>query len=108
MAYAKIYFVIVVPNAIFMAAAALSLSVLVRDRYLTYALAIGLCAGLFYLYTQGHNHWLYNPMLFQLWDYGILSGGAKPSNILWNRIYIFALAGLYLSIALLSYPRECE
>ena len=106
MAYAKIYFVIVVPNAIFMAAAALSLSVLVRDRYLTYALAIGVCAGLFYLYTQGHNHWLYNPLLFQLWDYADLSGGAKDSHILWNRIYILALAGLFLSFAHLWYPRK--
>ena len=104
MAYAKIYLGIVVPNAIFMAAAALSLSVLVRDRYLTYALAIGVCAGLFYLYTQGHNHWLYNPLLFQLWDYAGLSGGAR--HILWNRLYIFALAGLFLSLAHLCYPRK--
>jgi len=105
MAHAKIYFVIVVPNAIFMAAAALSLSVLVRDRYLTYALAIGLCAGLFYLYTQGHNHWLYNPLLFQLWDYGDLSGGGKHSYILWNRIYISGLAALFLSFAHFWYQR---
>ncbi|HYR75109.1 MAG TPA: ABC transporter permease [Pyrinomonadaceae bacterium] len=104
MAYAKIYFVIVVPNAIFMPAAALSLSVLVRDRYLTYALAIGVCAGLFYLYTQGYNHWLYNPLLFQLWDYPGLSGGA--THILWNRLYIFALAGLFVSFAHLWYPRK--
>jgi ABC-type transport system involved in multi-copper enzyme maturation permease subunit len=105
-AYAKIYFVIVVPNAIFMAAAVLSLSVLVRDRYLTYALAIGVCAGLFYLYTQGHNHWLYNPLLFQLWDYADLSSGAKDSHILWNRLYILTLAGLFLSLAHLCYPRK--
>lgn len=104
--YAKIYFVLVAPNAIFMAAAALSLSVLVRDRYLTYALAIGVGAGLFYLYTQGHNHWLYNPLLFQLWDYADLSGGAKDSHILWNRLYIFALASLFVWFAQLWYPRK--
>jgi ABC-2 type transport system permease protein len=104
MAYARIYFVIVVPNAIFMAAAALSLSVLVRDRYLTYALAIGICVGLFYLYTQGHNHWLYNPLLFQLWDYARLSGGAR--HILWNRLYIFGLACSFLSFAHLCYTRK--
>jgi ABC-2 type transport system permease protein len=106
MAYAKIYSVIVVPNAIFMAAAALSLSVLVRDRYLSYALAIGVSASLFYLYTQGHNHWLYNPLLFQLWDYAGLSGSTKHSPILWNRIYIFALASLFVSFAHFWYPRK--
>jgi ABC-2 type transport system permease protein len=105
MAYAKIYFVIVVPNAIFMAAAALSLSVLIRDRYLAYALAIGVGAGLFYLYTQGHNHWLYNPLLFQLWDYAGLSG-PKDSYIFWNRLYIFGLAGLFVSFAHLWDPRK--
>jgi ABC-type transport system involved in multi-copper enzyme maturation permease subunit len=106
MTYAKIYFVIVVPNAIFISAAALSLGVLVRDRYLTYALAIGVGAGLFYLYSQSHNHWLYNPLLFQLWDYADLSGGAKDAHILWNRIYILGLAGLFLSFAHFWYPRK--
>ncbi|HEX7531185.1 MAG TPA: ABC transporter permease [Pyrinomonadaceae bacterium] len=55
-AYLRIYCIILIPNAIFMAAAALVLNVLLRDRYLTYAAAIGTCAGLFYLYSQGHNH----------------------------------------------------
>jgi len=104
MAYARIYFVIVVPNAIFLAAAALSLNVLVRDRYLTYALAIGVCAGLFYLYTQGHNHWLYNPLLFQRWDYEGLSGGSK--YIVWSRSYVLGWAGFLLAVAHLRYPRK--
>ena len=105
-AYARIYLVIVLPNAIFMAAAALALNVLVRDRYLNYALTIGVCAGLFYLYTQGHNHWLYNPLLFQLWKYADLSGGAKHSAIIWNRVYILALSSLFVSIAHFWYPRK--
>jgi hypothetical protein len=89
-----------------LAAAALALNVSLRDRYLTYAAAIGTCAGLFYLYTQGHNHWLYNPLLFQLWDYGDLSSGAKHSRIIWNRLYILALASVFLSFAHLWYPRK--
>ncbi len=102
--YARVYFVIVVPNAIFMAAAALLLNVLARDRYLAYALAIGICSGLFYLYSQGHNHWLYNPVLFQLWDYAGLAGGAR--HILWNRIYILALSNSFLFLAHFWYPRK--
>jgi ABC-2 type transport system permease protein len=105
-AYLRIYCIILIPNAIFLAAAALALNVLLRDRYLTYAAAIGTGAGLFYLYSQGHNGWLYNPMLFQLWTYSDLIGGATQSRILWHRIYVFAFAGLFLSLAHLWHPRR--
>jgi hypothetical protein len=56
-AHLRIYGVILIPNAIFLAAAALGLNLLLRDRYVTYAGAIGICGGLFYLYTQGHISW---------------------------------------------------
>ncbi len=105
-AYLRIYSLILVPNAIFMTAAVLMLNVLLRDRYLTYATAIGICSGLFYLYTQGHNHWLYNPVLLALWDYPDLIGGANHSRILWHRIYILTLAALFIGLAHLCYPRE--
>ena len=107
-AYARIYFVIVVPNAIFLAAAALMLSVLLRDRNLTYAATIGACAGLFYLYMQGRNHWLYNPLLFQLWNYSDLVGGRNYSQILQHRIYILTLAALFLGLAHLGFPRKSK
>lgn len=100
-AYLRIYGLILIPNAIFMAAAVLALNVLLRDRYLTYAATIGTCAGLFYLYTQGHNHWLYNPLLFQLWNYSDLNRA-----ILWQRGYILTLAGLFLGLAHLCYQRK--
>jgi ABC-2 type transport system permease protein len=106
LAYLKVYGVIVFPNSVFMAAAALALSVLLRDRYLNYAVAIGACIGLSYLYSQGHNHWLYNPLLFRLWDYADLAGGPKHSPILWNRLYILTLSGLFLLFAHLWYPRK--
>lgn len=105
-AYLRIYGSILIPNAIFLAAAALALSVLLRDRYVTYAAAIGTCAGLFYLYTQGHNHWLYNPLLFQLWTYPDLIGGANYSQTLLHRIYILTLAAIFLGLAHLCYQRK--
>ena len=107
-AYLRIYCIILIPNAIFMAAAALVLNVLLRDRYLTYAAAIGTCAGLFYLYSQGHNHWLYNPLLFQLWSYPDLVGGRNYSQILQHRIYILTLAALFIGLAHLWYPRKSK
>jgi hypothetical protein len=99
---------ILFPNAVFMAAAALALNVFLRDRYVTYAAAIGTCGGLFYLYTQGHNGWLYNPMLFQLWDYPDLIDGANHSRILENRLYILILAFLFVGLAHLLYPRTSK
>ena len=105
-AYLRTYSLILVPNAIFMAAAVLMLNVLLRDRYVTYAATIGICSGLFYLYSQGHNHWLYNPLLFQLWTYPDLIGGAKYSQILQHRFYLLMLAALFIGLAHLCYPRR--
>ena len=57
-----------------MTAAAIALNVLLRDKYLAYAVCIATGAGLFYLYNVGYNHWLYNPALYQLWTYSDLTG----------------------------------
>ncbi len=105
-AYLRVYGLILIPNAVFLAAAVLALNVLLRDRYLTYAAAIGTGAGLFYLYSQGHNGWYYNPLLFQLWTYADLVGGANHSNILRHRVYILTLAALFIGLAHLCYPRK--
>ncbi|MGZ8845049.1 MAG: ABC transporter permease [Pyrinomonadaceae bacterium] len=104
-AYLRIYGLILIPNAIFMAAAALALNVLLRNRYLTYAAAIGISSGLFYLYSQGQNHWLYNPLLFQLWDYSSLAG----PNRVWifeHRLFVLALSAIFIGLAHLAYPRR--
>jgi ABC-2 type transport system permease protein len=103
--YVRIYGLILIPNAIFLAAAALALGVLLRDRYVTYAFAIGTCAGLFYLYSQGHNGWLYNPVLHNLWKHSDLTE-AGLGRILIHRLYILALAGLLLAVAHLSFKRK--
>ncbi len=105
-AYLRICSLILVPNAIFMAAAVLMLNVFLRDRYVTYTVAIGICTSLFYLYSLGHNGWLYNPLLFRLWDYENLIGGANQSQILEHRIYILILAALFIGLAHLCYPRK--
>ncbi len=105
-AYLRIYGLILIPNTIFMAAATLALSVLLRNRYLTYAATIGTCAGLFFLYSQGHNHWVYNPFLFQLWNYADLSGGPNQVWILEHRLYVLALSAIFILVAHLAYRRR--
>jgi len=104
-AYLRIYGTILIPNAIFLAAAIMALSVLLRDRYLTYTVAIGTCAGLFYLYSQGHHGWLYNPMLVQVWTYSDLAGGSRFAQILAQRIHLMAGALAGLSLAHLFWRR---
>src|SRR6185503_4063618 len=106
-AYLSVYSVILLPSIFFMTAAALVLNVLLRDKYVAYALSIGTGVGLVYLYGQGHNHWLYNPMLYNLWRYSDLTGSTL-NRILIHRLYCFALAGLFLAIAHLTVRRRSE
>ena len=51
------------------------LNVLLRDKYFAYAVSIGLGGALFYLYSIGQNHWLYNPLAYRLWSYADLTSG---------------------------------
>ncbi len=106
-AYLITYSVILLPNIVFMSAAAIALNVLLRDKYVAYTLIIGISAGLVYLYSQGYKHWLYNPLLFQLWNYGDLIGaGNKLGTILTHRLYCLATATACLSLAHLFFQRK--
>ncbi|MGH9960319.1 MAG: hypothetical protein ACREBC_24880, partial [Pyrinomonadaceae bacterium] len=74
-AYLIVYGVVLVPGIIFLTAVVTAFNVLLRNKYLAYVVAIGAGAGLFYLYSIGYNHWLYNPLLYQLWKYQDLTSG---------------------------------
>jgi hypothetical protein len=82
------------------------LKVLLRDRYLTYIAAIGIGVGLLYMYTQGHNGWLYNPLLFRLWKYEDLLSGNNLSQIAQHRVYVLAIALVLVALAHLFYQRR--
>jgi ABC-type transport system involved in multi-copper enzyme maturation permease subunit len=102
--YLVTYSVIVIPSIVFMAGVSILLGVALRDKYLTYVVIVGVGAGLFYLYSNGYNHWLYNPMLYRLWTYSDLS--AAGSNILMQRIYHLTVAGACLALAHLFFQRR--
>jgi len=108
-AYLSVYGWILLPSVALAAALSVALNVLLRDKYLTYAVSFATVGGLFYLYTQGHNHWLYNPSLYGLWTYADLSGAsaARPL-ILTHRVYCLALALASLGLAHLRFPRRME
>ena len=97
-AYLLTYSVILIPSAVFLAAVSVMLNVLLRDKYVAYAASIGLGGALFYLYSTGHNHWLYNPLHFRLWSYADLSGGNR-GTILLQRLYWVAISVFCLLLA---------
>ena len=106
-AYLITYSVILLPGMFFMTGVSVLLNVWLRDKYLPYAVSIGTCVGLFYLYSRGYNHWLYNPLLYQLWKYSDLTGaGNNHATILMHRLYCVAIATLCLSLAHLFFQRK--
>jgi len=103
-AYGYVYALIVIPNAIFLCAIFLALHVMLRSRYLAYAVSIGLCVSLFYFYSMGHTGWLYNPLLYNLWSSDFV--GPNLSRILLHRGYTLALAAGFINIAHLVNARR--
>jgi ABC-type transport system involved in multi-copper enzyme maturation permease subunit len=108
--YLLVYSVILLPTIVFMTAGTIALNVLLQDKYLAYATCIAITGGAFYLYSRGHNHWLYNPSLYQLWNYADLAGPSGSGNVsgrmLLQRIYCLALSGICLTVAHLGYQRK--
>jgi len=101
-AYVMVYGVVLVPGIIFMTAFVVALNVLLRNKYAAYVIAIGTSAGLFYLYSVGYNHWLYNPLLYQLWKYQDLTS----TKILAYRLYWVVLAAACLALAHVLFERR--
>lgn len=105
--YLTIYSVILIPNMVFLISAVTMLNVLLRDKYLAYAVSFAIGGGLFYLYNLGYNHWLYNPVLYGLWTPSDLAGaGSSLTRILTHRVYCLASAALFLSLAHLFFERK--
>ncbi|MFN7943770.1 MAG: ABC transporter permease subunit [Blastocatellia bacterium] len=101
------YSVILLPSIVFLTGVSIALNVLLRDKYLTYAVSIGTEAALFYLYSQGYNHPLYNPVLYGLWTSSDLTSGARHlPQILTHRIYCLGISVLCLSLAHLFFERK--
>jgi ABC-2 type transport system permease protein len=102
--YFRIIGIVAVPEMIFVTALVIALNVLLRNKYLAYVVAIGTGASLIYLYNLGYNHWLYNPLLCQLWKYADLT----TPTMLTYRLYCLTLAVVCLALAALhkNHSRE--
>jgi ABC-type transport system involved in multi-copper enzyme maturation permease subunit len=103
-AYVRVYGIILLPGTILVTAMVVLVNIVLRSKHLAYVFSIGTTAGLFYLYSNGYNHWLYNPLLHGLWTYSDLT--AAGSNILMHRIYCLAFAGVCLALAHLFFQRK--
>ena len=104
--YLLIYTVILVPSLIFMTAASLALNVLLRDKYLCYAVTIATGSALIYLYSQGSNHWVYDPVLYGLWTENDFASSERVSYLMWLRVYCVAIAAVCLVVAHALFPRR--
>ncbi|MBI3447876.1 MAG: hypothetical protein HY049_02990 [Acidobacteria bacterium] len=103
--HVKTYAVILLPSAVFMCGASLALNVLLRDKYLTYAVSLAAGGAVYYLSSQGHDTWLYNPTLYGLWTPSDLSG-SHLSRIFVHRIYCLALSVFLLALAFIRFERK--
>jgi ABC-type transport system involved in multi-copper enzyme maturation permease subunit len=103
--YLLTYLLIVFPSLVFLGAAALALNVVLREKYLTYAVIVGLSGAMFYLYSIGYLHWLYNPLAYHLWKYPDLVG-VNRNALLLQRSYWLAVAILFLVVAHACFARK--
>ena len=101
-AYLIINTIVVVPSVLFLTSFVTALNALLRNKYVTYVVAVATGAGLIYLYNMGYKHWLYNPLLYQLWKYADLTSG----RMLAYRLYCLALAAVSLLLAHLFFERR--
>lgn len=102
-----VYTVVLFPGVIFIAAVSVFTNVLLKNKHVAYVVSIGTSAALFYLYSVGYNHWLYNPLLYRLWHYADLIGaGNNRATILWHRLYCIAIAGACLALAHVLFERK--
>ena len=103
-AYLRVYGLILLPSAFILTAISVAGNVVLRNKYVFYVVSVGTAAGLFYLYSNGHNHWLYNPILYRLWNYADLA--ANTSVIVLYRLYWLAIAGVCLVLAHVFFERR--
>lgn len=103
--YLVTYSLILIPGVVFLAAFSVMFNVLLRNKYLAYAMSIGISSALFYLYSIGYNHWSYNPLIYHLWNYADLTGGNLTAIVV-RRLYWLGLGAVCLLLAHLFYQRR--
>jgi ABC-2 type transport system permease protein len=105
-AYFRVYGLILLPGTVFVTAVCVLANIVLRNKHVAYVFSIGTAVGLFYLYSTGYNHWLYNPVLHGLWSYADLMRPATLWPIVWQRAFWLAISVLCLALAHLFFRRK--
>jgi ABC-type transport system involved in multi-copper enzyme maturation permease subunit len=105
-AYLKVYGLIVLPSAFILTSISVLGTIGLRNKYAFYVVSIGTATALFYLYSNGHNHWLYNPVLYRLWSYADLTQSGTLRAIVEYRAAWLAAAVSALAFAHLFFERK--
>lgn len=103
-AYLKVYGLIPLPSAFILTSISILGNVVLRNKYAFYVVSIGTASALFYLYSSGYNHWLYNPTLYRLWSYSDLV--SNTNTIVLHRLGWLAIAAACLLLSHLFFERR--
>ena len=103
-AYFKIYGLVLLPSGFIVTSLSTLGSVVLRNKYAFYVVSVGTATGLFYLYNNGYNHWLYNPTLYRLWSYSDLV--SNTNTIVLYRLGWLAIAAACLLLSHLFFERR--
>jgi ABC-type transport system involved in multi-copper enzyme maturation permease subunit len=103
-AYLRVYGMILLPSAFILTALSVLGAIALRNKYAFYVISIGTAAGLFYLYSNGYNHWVYNPLMYRLWTYSDLTVNARAMVI--YRLTWMAISLICLAVAHLFFDRR--
>lgn len=103
--YLLTYSLIIFPGLVFLAAMALVLNAVLREKYVTYAVSVGIAAAMFYLYGMGYLNWFYNPLAYHLWKYPDLIG-ANRNVLLLQRSYWLGVSILVIVLAHFCFARK--
>lgn len=105
-AYFRVYGLVLLPGTIFVTAFCVLANIVLRNKYVAYVFSIGTAVGLFYSYSSGNNHWLYNPLLYGVWSYADLIQPATLWPIVWQRAFWLAASVFCVALGHFLFPRK--
>lgn len=105
-AFVAYYGVLLAPTLLLMTAFALFVASAARNKPSAYGILLVAGGGLVWAFIRGHRHWLYNLPAVSLSTYSDIVGfGPLGGVLLVQRLYVVAIAGLFLFAAAGCYPR---
>jgi ABC-2 type transport system permease protein len=105
--FLSIWGLLLIPTFLVWSSFVMAVLSLVRDRYVTYAIGLGVLILCGFLQLWGKMNWVWN---WDLWsaitwtDFGSIEPNGFPVTL--NRLFYLSLAALFLAIAVRLFPRR--